>query len=82
MKYIEELENGDSFLFQKERPYIITSDFRTNGSRLGICLIDGSSQWFKFDQIVDIEPIYLLDEDNQVIPVKPTKKHGSDIIIS
>lgn len=73
MKYIEELESGDTFVL-KDITYVLTSDFRSNGQRLCYSLITGFPLWLKADTIVDHEPIYILDKSNNTIPVKITKK--------
>ena len=73
MKYIEELECGDTFTL-KDKTYLITSDFRSNNQRLCYSLIDGFPSWIADNTIVDHTPIYILDKDNNTIPVKITQK--------
>lgn len=69
MKYIEELAVGDVFVFQSKL-FILTSDFKKNGSRLATCLSDGFPSWFKSDEIVHINQIFTLDTDNNIIPIQ------------
>jgi len=69
MKYIEELLSGDIFSYQSKL-FILTSDFKKNGSRLGIGLSDGFPAWFKSDEIVISEQIFILDTDNNIIPIQ------------
>lgn len=73
MKYIEELNAGDSFQVDNNI-YIITSDFKKNGDRNCIDLSSGSPRWISPNTIVDICPVYILDTENNITPVKPTKK--------
>jgi hypothetical protein len=73
MKYIEELSSGDSFLYE-DKPYFLTSDFKSNGQRLSYSLKDGFAKWFKNTDIVDLMPVYRLDNDNNIIALKETKK--------
>ena len=73
MKYLEELQPGDCFQLQNSN-YVILLDYKKNGNRCCANLTDGSTRWLKADCIVDICPIYILDEDNNIVSVKPTEK--------
>lgn len=73
MKYIEELSVGDSFQVDNNI-FIITSDFKKNGDRNCVNLANGFSRWMESNTVVDICPIYTLDTDNNITPIKPTKK--------
>lgn len=81
MKYIEELIPGDVFIL-RGICYLVTCDFKSNGSRLCFCLSEGSPKWFMSDTIVDINPIYYLDTDNNIIPIKESKKDDKSYNIS
>lgn len=70
MKYIEELSVGDAFVFQ-DQIYILTSDFKKNGDKSCVNLKNGLSRWLSSQETVEISPIYTLDQDNTIIPVKP-----------
>lgn len=74
MKYIEELECGDTFSY-KDNMYILTSDFKSNGSKLCYSLVSGFPQWLNPDTIVNHEPIYILDSNNNTTPIKTTFKN-------
>lgn len=74
MKYIEELENGDSFT-NDNKFYLLTCDHKANGQRLCYCLSTGLPQWFDPSTIVSDNPIYYLDSNNNVAPIKESKKH-------
>ena len=55
MKYIEELNSGDVFNLGNKL-YILTSDFRKNGCKMAINLIDGFPSWFNPDTVIVPEP--------------------------
>ena len=76
MKYIEELIVGDSFSYQSHM-FLLTSDFKSNGDRLCYSLSNGLPHWFSDQTIVENAPIYTLDKDNNIIPIKITLKHDT-----
>ena len=71
MKYIEELNAGDTFETESKF-FLLTSDFKRNGSRLAFSLQDGSAKWFDSQAIVESLPVYRLDIENNTIPLKIT----------
>lgn len=73
MKYLEEIEPGDCFNIG-DTIYILTTDFKKSGDRLCYKLHNGTPQWISSNQIVDINPIYTLDKDNNISPIKIEKK--------
>lgn len=81
MKYIEELAPGDCFE-ENNSLYLVTCDYKSRGDKLCFCLSTGLPKWFGASTIVRINPIYSLDENNNIVPVKETKKHDSDNNIS
>lgn len=76
MKYIEELVNGDSFTYNKEF-FVLTSDFKKDNSRLSFNIKDGSPRWFSATEIVNKTELYFIDENNNIVPIKETKKDNS-----
>lgn len=76
MKYIEELQIGDTFTFNNEL-FILTADFKANGDKNCISLNTGCSRWLSSQDITEVCPIYTLDKDNTIIPVKQTKKDAT-----
>lgn len=72
-KYIEEMQNGDCFAID-DAYYVLTNDFRKNGQRLAISVKDGFSRWFDGSKMVEDAQLYIMDKDNNIIPIKPTKK--------
>lgn len=76
MKYIEELNFGDTFSY-KDQILILTSDFRSNGSRLCYSLNNGQPCWLTNQTIVEHCQVYILDKDNNIIPIKTTNKDNA-----
>lgn len=72
MKYIEELLYGECFRYA-DCLYILTSDFKNNGTRLCYNLSNGLPLWLKNDLIIDVCPIYSLSTENNLIPVREYK---------
>lgn len=81
MNYIEELINGDTFIY-KEDKFIATTDFKKNGSRLCINLVDGSQRWLSASEIINKVPVYYIDNDNNIIALKKDSENGKNIKIS
>lgn len=76
MKYAEELSAGDCFFYNNSK-YLLTCDFRKNGSRLAYSVCNGLSLWIEPNAMVELLPIYYLDKDNNIIPIKLTIKDES-----
>lgn len=74
MKYIEELNIGDTFTLEDD-VFIVTSDFKNNGDRCCVRLSTGNPRWLSSQDVVDITPIYILDKDNTIVPIRPTPKN-------
>lgn len=68
-KYIEELKAGDTIVYNDQH-WLLTIDFKKNGQRLAYSLNNGSPLWMDPSAIVDINPIYSLDDKNNIIPIK------------
>lgn len=73
MKYIEELNVGDTFSHNNEI-FILTADFKKNNQRNCVCLTTGLSRWFNAEDIVHSCPIYTLDKENNIVPMKIASK--------
>lgn len=73
MKYVEELNFGDTFLYHNDY-LILTSDFKSSGNKLCYSLTTGHPTWLSGQTIVDHTPVYILDKDNNTIPIKTTEK--------
>jgi len=81
MNYIEELANGETFSY-KEDKFILTADFKKNGSRLCTNLVDGSQRWFESSDIIDKTPVYYIDNDNNIVNLKKDTTNEKNINIS
>lgn len=68
MKYIEELIPGSTFV-RDDKLFLLTTDYKKDGSKLAFSLNGGQPIWMKASEIVDICPIFRLDKDNNVIPI-------------
>lgn len=68
MKYLEELIPGSIFS-KNDSIFILTCDFKKNGSKLAISLQNGLPAWFSGLEMVDICPIYKLDSENNVVSI-------------
>lgn len=77
MKYIEELTPGETFDLEDSK-FVLTVDFKKNGSRLAYSLNNGSPKWIEGDTIVYVEPVYTLDEDQNICPVFNYQKEEED----
>ena len=66
MKYIEELAAGETFIYQTSY-YMMTTDFKNSGDMLCYNLSDGFPKWFTSNTSVNIEPIYILDENQNLL---------------
>lgn len=73
MKYIEEIETGDCFEY-KNKFYLLTQDFKKNGDRLCIGLLDGFSNWMPQNTIVNPTDLFTMDKENNIIAIKERKK--------
>lgn len=73
MKYLEELEFGDCFATNGQY-FILTTDFKANGKKLCINLVNGLSQWIADNTVIDNIDIFTLDKDNNIIAFKSRKK--------
>ena len=69
MKYLEELESGESFVLDSKY-FIVTTDFKSSGKRLCYNLTNGNPQWIEPNIVVALEPIYVMDKENNVLPIR------------
>jgi hypothetical protein len=73
MKYLEELETGDSFELNGDY-YIVTTDFKKNGQKLCIDLTSGVGQWLKPEDSIETIDLFTFDKDSNMMPIKERKK--------
>lgn len=76
MKYLEELETGDSFELNGDY-YIVTTDFKKNGQKLCIDLKTGFGQWLKPEDSIETIDLFTFDKDSNMMPIKERKKEQS-----
>jgi hypothetical protein len=72
MKYLEELQNGNKFLYNK-LCYIISSDYKKSKDdikRLCINLNNGHIIWLDNDTMVDQIFIFYQNEQNLLVEIK------------
>jgi|688.fasta_scaffold00642_68 hypothetical protein len=79
MKYLEEIKNGDCFIHDNF-VYLLTSDFKKDGSKLSYRLDNGFPQWFNNTVIVEDIQIYRMDKQNNIIPIKETTKNDANLL--
>jgi hypothetical protein len=78
MKYLEELVSGECFRHE-ETLYLLTCDFKSNGNRLCYSLNEGKPHWIPSNTIVNIDPVYTLNTDNNIVAVKNYDKQNINI---
>lgn len=71
--FIEELDNGDCFASSGEL-FIVTTDYKKDGSRSSVNLNSGASRWFKADTIVNKISIFYTDNESNIIAIKELSK--------
>jgi len=72
---LEEISPGDSFRYENNL-YILTIDFKRNGDKLCYSLNDGSPKWLESKTVIETDPIFSLDKDNNIIPIKIREKNN------
>jgi hypothetical protein len=77
IQYIEELENGDCFEVANTK-FIVSCDFKSNGSRLCVDLATGMPKWFKSNDTINKIQIFTMDKDNCIIAIKESKKNAAN----
>ena len=71
-KFIEELDSGDCFV-DNDSYFIVTSDFKKNGSRLAISLMNGSAKWFGASDMIEPIDIYTMNKESLIVAIKNKK---------
>jgi len=72
MKYIEELECGETFLYDSKY-FVLSSDFKKNDTKMCVSLNNGFIFWLKSDLIIEQVPLYRMDENNNIIAIKKSE---------
>jgi len=76
--YLESLNNGDAFSLENNF-FIVSCDFKKDGSRLCVCAKTGNTRWYASNTIVNSIQLYTLDKDNNIIALKESKKQDDNI---
>lgn len=69
MKYLEELEPGMLFSFNSQY-WILTSDFKNNGSRMCVSVTNGFPSWISSNSSVEQIDGYFLDNTNNLVRLR------------
>jgi len=75
MKYLEELKASDCFS-NNDEIFIVSSDFKRSGDKICISTKTGFVRSFPTDLIVEQAHLYILDKDNNIIPINPIAKES------
>lgn len=75
MIYLESIEAGNCISYEQHN-YIVTTDFKSSGKRMCINLRDGNPRWINGDSLINIDPIYLMDKENNILPLIESKKES------
>jgi hypothetical protein len=78
MKYLEELNPGDCFIWDNNT-YVLSTDFKANGDKLCYSLNNGSPRWMNTNNIIEDIILYRLDKDNNIIALKDSKNEYANI---
>lgn len=78
MKYIEELNPGSTFT-KDNQLFLLTVDFKKNNARLAYSMLDGRPYWINPSEVVIENPLYQVDERNNVVPIKPIYNTPSNL---
>lgn len=78
MKYIEEIIPGDIFSYNNQI-YVLTSDFKSSGSRMSVSLDNGFPVWLDGQTMIETLPLFQLDKDNNIIPIKNVSSPSTNI---
>lgn len=73
MKYLEELNAGDSFYY-KNNYFVLTADYKKDGSKQCLSLYNGFYSWFRPDTTVEDIQLYTLDNNQNLISIKKYEK--------
>lgn len=75
MKYLEELSGGDCFEYNGYN-YILSKDFKTNGDKMCIGMVDGFQKWLSPKSIVSHVELFTVDKDNNIVAFKTREKQN------
>lgn len=79
MRYLEEIEIGTCVSINNDY-FIVTPDFKSNGNRMLISLVNGSSRWFGPSVMADTIEIFTFDKDTNILPIKQNNNAPQNIL--
>ena len=81
MKYLEELNPGDLFVWNNSK-FILTTDFKQKkkdkSQKMAINIINGFIQWIVEDAIVEDLDLYYRDKDANIVALKERKNEYTE----
>jgi hypothetical protein len=81
MKYLEELNAGDLFLWNNDK-FILTTDFKQSkedkSKKMAINIQNGSVQWIIEDAIIEDLDLYYRDKDANIVALKERKNEYTE----
>jgi hypothetical protein len=81
MKYLEELNSGDLFLWNNDK-FILTTDFKKSkedkSKKMAINIHNGFIQWIIEDAIVEDLDLYYRDKDANIVALKERKNEYTE----
>mgnify|MGYP001178846825 FL=1 len=76
MKYIEEINPGDIFIWKTKR-YVLSSDYRPfkqgKTRHMSISIENGTYKWFASDEPIEIAELFYRDKEGNILLVKEFK---------
>ncbi|MFM7796016.1 MAG: hypothetical protein ACKO7N_04560 [Candidatus Nitrosotenuis sp.] len=78
MKYVEEINAGDTFVYNNQL-FVLSSDFKSNGQRMAINFDNGFPTWLNSETMVETLPLFKLDKDSNIIPIKNVSAPSTNI---
>lgn len=78
VKRLEELLPGNTFS-DADNYFIVTSDYRSRKTGRDLCCVNlktGNIKWISAAEFVEVDPIYILDKENNIVPLKKTEKEN------
>lgn len=79
MKFIEELKPGECFKLSEDF-FIVSGDYKKSKEgilRSCIEIKTGLSKWLKDNEVIEPTPIFTLDRDSNIIPIRETEKENA-----
>ena len=76
MKYIEEIEPGDIFIWKNHR-YVLSADYRPFKSgatrHMSVSIDNGTCKWFSSNEAIEVAELFYRDKEGNILLVKEFK---------